>query len=268
MSTIRRLKVSEEGKDAKPDNAGKVAKAAKAKTAGSAVKGAAPRGATAATAPSPKGAASRSAAPAPGTPKGVAPRVAAQKPKAGAPARRPSSTSGSRPSGRTSPGGPAARRPREDFPTVQAFVAIGANLGDAEAAVKDAMNALHALQRTQVTARSSLYRSAPVDAEGPDYINAVVALRTGLDAEQLLIALQRLEMQAGRERPFPNAPRTLDLDLLMHGNAMRNTPELTLPHPRMRERAFVLKPLAEIAPDKVPKAALARVSSQVIKRIL
>jgi 2-amino-4-hydroxy-6-hydroxymethyldihydropteridine diphosphokinase len=175
----------------------------------------------------------------------------APKPKSGAPARRP-----------------AGRRIREDFPTVQAFVAIGANLGDAEATVKEAMNALDALQRTQVTARSSLYRSAPVDAEGPDFINAVVALRTGLDAEQLLIALQRLELQAGRERPFPNAPRTLDLDLLMHGNTARNTPELTLPHPRMRERAFVLKPLAEIAPDKVPAAALARVSGQVIKRIL
>jgi 2-amino-4-hydroxy-6-hydroxymethyldihydropteridine diphosphokinase len=114
------------------------------------------------------------------------------------------------------------------------------------------------LQRTQVTARSSLYRSEPVDAEGPDFVNAVVAVRTGLDAEQFLVALQRLETQAGRERPFPNAPRTLDLDLLMHGNSVIDTPTLTLPHPRMRERAFVLKPLAEIAPDKVPRAALAR----------
>jgi 2-amino-4-hydroxy-6-hydroxymethyldihydropteridine diphosphokinase len=156
---------------------------------------------------------------------------------------------------------------REDYPTVQAFVAIGANLGDAQAAVKAAMDALGALQRTQVTARSSLYRSAPVDATGPDFINAVVALRTGLDAEQLLVALQRLETQAGRERAFPNAPRTLDLDLLMHGNSVMDTPELTLPHPRMRDRAFVLKPLAEIAPDKVPRAALARVSGQVIERI-
>ena len=196
--------------------------------------------------------------------KGDAPRGAAPKPKAGAPARRPAA----RPSGRTSPGSPAARRAREDYPTVQAFVAIGANLGDAEATVKEAMNALDALQRTQVTARSSLYRSAPVDATGPDFVNAVVALRTGLDAEQLLIALQRLELQAGRERSFPNAPRTLDLDLLMHGNTSKNTPELTLPHPRMRERAFVLKPLAEIAPDKVPGAALARVSGQIVKRIL
>lgn len=162
----------------------------------------------------------------------------------------------------------APRGPREDYPTVQAFVAIGANLGDAEASVKAAMAAIGALQRTQVTARSSLYRSEPVDAEGPDFVNAVVAVRTGLDAEQFLVALQRLETQAGRERPFPNAPRTLDLDLLMHGNSVMDTPTLTLPHPRMRERAFVLKPLAEIAPDKVPRAALARVTGQVVKRIV
>ena len=159
-------------------------------------------------------------------------------------------------------------RPAGDYPTVQAFIAIGANLGDAEASVKAAMADIGALQRTVVTARSSLYRSEPVDAEGPDFINAVVAVRTGLDAEQLLVALQRLETLAGRERPFPNAPRTLDLDLLMHGNSVIDTPTLTLPHPRMRERAFVLKPLAEIAPDKVPRAALARVTGQVVKRIL
>jgi 2-amino-4-hydroxy-6-hydroxymethyldihydropteridine diphosphokinase len=179
--------------------------------------------------------------------------------RSGPPARRSSGGS---------PGGSRPRGPREDYPTVQAFVAIGANLGDAEASVKAAMAAIGALQRTQVTARSSLYRSEPVDAEGPDFVNAVVAVRTGLDAEQFLVALQRLETQAGRERPFPNAPRTLDLDLLMHGNSVMDTPTLTLPHPRMRERAFVLKPLAEIAPDKVPRAALARVTGQVVKRIV
>ncbi|GER09344.1 2-amino-4-hydroxy-6-hydroxymethyldihydropteridine diphosphokinase [Variovorax boronicumulans] len=195
---------------------------------------------------------------------------AAKAAKGGKPAPR----AGSKPPSAGSKSGPPARRapsrprgPREDYPTVQAFVAIGANLGDAEATVKEAMAAIGALQRTQVTARSSLYRSAPVDAEGPDFINAVVAVRTGLDAEQLLIALQRLETLAGRERPFPNAPRTLDLDLLMHGNSVIESPTLTLPHPRMRERAFVLKPLAEIAPDKVPRAALARVTGQVIQKI-
>jgi 2-amino-4-hydroxy-6-hydroxymethyldihydropteridine diphosphokinase len=193
--------------------------------------------------------------PAPSRPGG---KPASADARSGSPARRaPARAPTSRPRG-----------PREDYPTVQAFVAIGANLGDAEASVKAAMAAIGALQRTTVTARSSLYRSEPVDAEGPDFVNAVVAVRTGLDAEQFLVALQRLEAQAGRERPFPNAPRTLDLDLLMHGNSVIDTPTLTLPHPRMRERAFVLKPLSEIAPDKVPRAALARVTGQVVKRIV
>ncbi|QOF77071.1 2-amino-4-hydroxy-6-hydroxymethyldihydropteridine diphosphokinase [Variovorax sp. 38R] len=202
--------------------------------------------------------------------------VAAKAAKGSKPAPKAAPRAGGKPPSAGSKSGPPARRaptsrprgPREDYPTVQAFVAIGANLGDAEAAVKAAMAAIGALQRTQVTARSSLYRSEPVDAEGPDFINAVVAVRTGLDAEQFLVALQRLETLAGRERPFPNAPRTLDLDLLMHGNSVIDTPALTLPHPRMRERAFVLKPLAEIAPDKVPRAALARVTGQVVKRIV
>jgi 2-amino-4-hydroxy-6-hydroxymethyldihydropteridine diphosphokinase len=199
-------------------------------------------------------------------------KTAAAKPKPAPsrPADKPASAGArSGPPARRAPAPTSRPRgPREDYPTVQAFIAIGANLGDAEASVKAAMAAIGALQRTTVTARSSLYRSEPVDAEGPDFVNAVVAVRTGLDAEQFLVALQRLEAQAGRERPFPNAPRTLDLDLLMHGNSVIDTPTLTLPHPRMRERAFVLKPLSEIAPDKVPRAALARVTGQVVKRIV
>ncbi|MDP9962443.1 2-amino-4-hydroxy-6-hydroxymethyldihydropteridine diphosphokinase [Variovorax beijingensis] len=190
-------------------------------------------------------------------------------PSRGGPSPKPKSSgpAPARRAGRAGPAGAPARRTREDYPTVQAFVAIGANLGDAQAAVKAAMDAIGTIERTVVTARSSLYRSAPVDAAGPDFINAVVAVRTGLTAEAFLAELHLLEAQAGRERPFPNAPRTLDLDLLMHGNAIKDTPALALPHPRMRDRAFVLKPLAEIAPDKVPRAALARVSSQVIERI-
>ncbi|MFM9921674.1 2-amino-4-hydroxy-6-hydroxymethyldihydropteridine diphosphokinase [Variovorax sp. H27-G14] len=215
----------------------------------------------------PRGEAAKPAGAKPAGAKPAGAKSAGAKPAGGRPAgARPA---GARPAGKGAP--PARRAPsrvREDYPTVQAFVAIGANLGDAEAAVKAAMTAIGALQRTTVTARSSLYRSEPVDAEGPDFVNAVVAVRTGLDAEQFLVALQRLETQAGRERPFPNAPRTLDLDLLMHGNSVMDTPTLTLPHPRMRERAFVLKPLAEIAPDKVPRAALARVTAQVVKRIV
>ena len=148
-----------------------------------------------------------------------------------------------------------------------AYVAIGANLGDARNAVRQAMDDLAALPQTRVTARSSLYRSAPVEASGPDFINAVVALETALAPDALLAELQRIERAAGRERPYRNAPRTLDLDLLRHGDAAIDTPTLALPHPRMRERAFVLLPLAEIAPALVAPAELARVAGQSIERL-
>lgn len=148
-----------------------------------------------------------------------------------------------------------------------AFVAIGANLGDARATVRRAMEALDGLPRTRVTALSSLYRSAPVDASGPDFINAVAAVDTALAPAELLAALHRLEHDAGRERPFRNAPRTLDLDLLRHGASVLQHPALTLPHPRMLQRAFVLQPLAEIAPDQVTPAQLAEVADQAIERL-
>jgi 2-amino-4-hydroxy-6-hydroxymethyldihydropteridine diphosphokinase len=151
--------------------------------------------------------------------------------------------------------------------TRRAYVAIGANLGDARATVHKAMDDLAALPGTRVGARSSLYRSAPVDAQGPDFINAVVELETELDPTALLAELQRIESGAGRERPYRNAPRTLDLDLLRHGDVVMNTAVLTLPHPRMGERAFVLVPLAEIAPDEVAPAQLAQVADQRIERL-
>ncbi|SCK60688.1 2-amino-4-hydroxy-6-hydroxymethyldihydropteridinediphosphokinase [Variovorax sp. HW608] len=151
--------------------------------------------------------------------------------------------------------------------TVRAYVAIGANLGDARAAVLRAMTDLDTLPATRVVARSSLYRSAPVDATGPDFINAVVELETGLEPEPLLRELQRLELGAGRERPYRNAPRTLDLDLLCHGDVAMATEALTLPHPRIAERAFVLLPLAEIAPDRVTPAQLRQVTDQRIERL-
>ncbi len=151
--------------------------------------------------------------------------------------------------------------------TTRAYVAIGANLGDARAAVAQAFLDLDALAQTRVAARSSLYRSAPFEASGPDFINAVAALDTALDAPTLLDALQQLEQRAGRQRPYRNAPRTLDLDLLLHGDTILATPTLTLPHPRMDERAFVLRPLAEIAPGRVAPAALAAVSAQQIERL-
>ncbi|MBO9648914.1 MAG: 2-amino-4-hydroxy-6-hydroxymethyldihydropteridine diphosphokinase [Variovorax sp.] len=151
--------------------------------------------------------------------------------------------------------------------TNRAHVAIGANLGDARAAVLRAMADLGTLPETRVVARSSLYRSAPVDAIGPDFINAVVELETGLEPESLLRELQRLELGAGRERPYRNAPRTLDLDLLFHGEVVMATEVLTLPHPRISERAFVLLPLAEIAPDRVTQAQLRHVGDQRIERL-
>jgi 2-amino-4-hydroxy-6-hydroxymethyldihydropteridine diphosphokinase len=116
-------------------------------------------------------------------------------------------------------------------------------------------------------ARSSLYRSAPFEASGPDFINAVAALDTGLDAPGLLAAMQQIELDAGRERPYRNAPRTLDLDLLLYGSVVLETPALTLPHPRMQQRAFVLLPLAEIAPALVSPLQMASVSGQAIERI-
>ncbi|MDQ6882407.1 MAG: 2-amino-4-hydroxy-6-hydroxymethyldihydropteridine diphosphokinase, partial [Pseudomonadota bacterium] len=111
------------------------------------------------------------------------------------------------------------------------------------------------------------YRSAPVDAPGPDYINAVVELRTGLNAPELLRRLQQIEQEGGRTRPFRNAPRTLDIDLLLFGSASMASERLTLPHPRMHQRAFVLLPLAEIAPALVSAEALAGMTSQVIARL-
>ena len=148
-----------------------------------------------------------------------------------------------------------------------AYVALGANLGDAAAVVASAIDALNRLADTRLEARSHLYRSAPVDAQGPDFINAVAAVSTRLTAPDLLLALQQLEQRAGRERPYRNAPRTLDLDLLLYGDACIDSPSLTVPHPRMMERAFVLIPLAEIAPDLVPAAALAAVAGQRIERL-
>jgi 2-amino-4-hydroxy-6-hydroxymethyldihydropteridine diphosphokinase len=132
---------------------------------------------------------------------------------------------------------------------VVAYVGIGANLGNAQDTVAAAVVALGRLPGCRVRQVSSLYRTAPVDAGGPDYINAVVALVTTLSPEALLTALQAVEQAFGRQRPFRHAPRTLDLDLLLHGDQVCATPRLTLPHPRLHQRAFVLQPLLEIAPD-------------------
>ena len=138
----------------------------------------------------------------------------------------------------------------------RAYVGLGANIGDTVAALNAALSELADLPSTRLVSRSSLYRSAPVDADGPDYLNAVAALDTRLTAHALLLHLQCIEGRLGRERAYRNAPRTLDLDLLLYGDLTIAAPALTVPHPRMHERAFVLRPLAEIAPGlKLPGGA-------------
>lgn len=145
---------------------------------------------------------------------------------------------------------------------VIAYVGLGANLGNPMAALKQALHALEQTPGISAVRASSFYRSAPVDAKGPDFINAVAELLTDLTAPQVLQALQRIEDAAGRERPFRNAPRTLDLDLLLYGDARTDSPTLTVPHPRMEQRAFVLVPLAELAPARVSALALRAVADQ------
>ena len=135
--------------------------------------------------------------------------------------------------------------PREDA----VFIGMGANLGDARAQVLAAVQDCAALPDSLVLARSPLYRSAPIDAGGEDYVNAVLQLSTTLEPLALLDALQAIEQRHGRERPYHHAPRRLDLDLLLHGRQRMDHPRLMLPHPRCHLRAFVLRPLLDIAPD-------------------
>ena len=133
---------------------------------------------------------------------------------------------------------------------IVAYVGIGSNLDQPADQVRRALQELGTIRDTQLRAQSSLYRSAPVGhAAQPDFVNAVAALETGLAADELLVELKAIEKRHGRERSFKDAPRTLDLDLLLFGNATLRSADLILPHPRMHERAFVLEPLLEIAPD-------------------
>lgn len=159
---------------------------------------------------------------------------------------------------------PPRRHPRAP---VSACIGLGANLGDARTALRSAVASLAALPETQVEAVSSLYASAPVDAQGPDFLNAVVRLCTGLTAPALLDALQAVEAAAGRERPYRNAPRTLDLDLLFYGDARIASPRLQVPHPRALERAFVLLPLADVAPHRVSAEDIQRVADQRVQAV-
>lgn len=150
---------------------------------------------------------------------------------------------------------------------VTAYLALGANLGDAQATVRAAIEAIAAMTGCRLRQCSSLYRTTPVDAGGPDYINAVVEVDTELTAPALLQGLQALEQKAGRKRPYRNAPRTLDIDILLFGAARMHSPALELPHPRMWTRAFVLVPLAQIAPQRVSAGQLQAVADQACERL-
>ena len=134
---------------------------------------------------------------------------------------------------------------------VRAFIGLGANAGDPLTQIEQAMAALMSLPATAGLQRSRLYRTAPWQAQGPDFINAMVQLETQLSAPELWVQMQRIEQAAGRIRPYHHAPRTLDLDLIFYGQAVINSPALVLPHPRWRERAFVLRPLSDLAPERI-----------------
>ena len=137
----------------------------------------------------------------------------------------------------------------------QAYIALGSNLADPITQIRTAITALKHIPRTEVISVSSLYRTPPIGyhadeiARVPDFINAVAALKTDLSPLELLDALFVIENAAGRERPYRYAPRILDCDLLLYEDVILNTEKLTLPHPRMHERGFVLLPLFEIAPQ-------------------
>ncbi len=152
---------------------------------------------------------------------------------------------------------------------VTAYLALGSNLGDSVQHIEWATAALAQLPSTRLLAKSSLYKSKPVDASGNDYINAVLAIDTALNAYALLGELQKLETLSGRALPADrahahNAPRTLDIDILLFGDASIDSQTLTIPHPRMWQRAFVLRPLAELAPQRVRAIDLQAVAQQKI----
>jgi 2-amino-4-hydroxy-6-hydroxymethyldihydropteridine diphosphokinase len=155
-----------------------------------------------------------------------------------------------------------------------AFVGLGSNLADPVAQVNSALDALNELPQTHVLRRSSLYRSAPVGyLDQPDFINAVAQVETELAPRALLEALLALEQKCGRTREFCNAPRTLDLDVLLYDDLIHHEHGLTIPHPQMHLRAFVLQPLLEISPDcEIPgvgaaKDAALQCAGQVLERL-
>ena len=129
------------------------------------------------------------------------------------------------------------------------FIGIGSNLGDRSKNIQEAVSLLKLDPDVQILAVSSLRETKPQDAPGPDYLNAVAKLETALEPEVLLSSLQKIEDALGRKRPFKNAPRTIDLDILLYDNRVIHSPRLTIPHPAMFERDFVMQPLLEIEPN-------------------
>jgi 2-amino-4-hydroxy-6-hydroxymethyldihydropteridine diphosphokinase len=153
--------------------------------------------------------------------------------------------------------------------TVRAYIGLGSNQGDSASHLRDAVAELARSPGVAVVAQSGHYRSAPLGyLDQADFLNAVVAIDTALSPAPLLAVMQSIENRHGRARSFPNAPRTLDLDMLLYGSQTINEPDLVVPHPRLTERAFVLAPLHEIAPElRLPdgqglQAALAAVAAQ------
>ncbi len=145
-------------------------------------------------------------------------------------------------------------------------IALGSNLGDSLTILKSAIETLNNTPKIAVKSHSSWYKTAPVGPPQPDYINACAILEVALEPQELLLNLLEIEIKFNRIRREKWGPRTLDLDLLLYDNLILETPTLTLPHPRMTERAFVLVPLAEIAPDwvhPVTKSAIAQLLQTV-----
>ncbi|MFM8546643.1 MAG: 2-amino-4-hydroxy-6-hydroxymethyldihydropteridine diphosphokinase [Betaproteobacteria bacterium] len=153
------------------------------------------------------------------------------------------------------------------------ILGLGANLGDAAGALEQAAQALVVRANAQGMRASSIWRTAPLEATGPDYLNAVVCFESPLEPLAMLRLTQSIEADAGRERPFRNAPRTLDIDLLLADQVVMTLPELQLPHPRLHERAFALAPLVELDPECVipgrgrAEDCRARCTTQRIDRI-